>query len=82
MNLPAWQKTIARALQKYGAYVRDNSGTLSIYGETSSATLGGRGYDGWTKANVGLGTGNSQGFSSAFPWGQLNVINFKYGPDC
>jgi hypothetical protein len=83
LSIPAWQKTIARALQKYGAYVRDNSGTLSIYGETSSATLGGRRYDGWNKAGVGLSTtSNSQGFSSSFPWSRLHVLDFKYGPDC
>ncbi|MBK5230664.1 MAG: hypothetical protein JJE27_05765, partial [Thermoleophilia bacterium] len=83
LSIPAWQKTIAKAMQKYGVYVRDNSGTLSLYGETSSATVGGRRYDGWNKANLGFSTtAGSQGISSAFPWSKLRVLDFKYGPDC
>jgi hypothetical protein len=72
LALPAWQKTVAKALQKYGMYLRDNSGTLSIYAENPI----GRGYDAWQK--VGL-SGGSVGFSSAFPWNKLRVI---YAPDC
>jgi hypothetical protein len=82
LAIPAWQKTIARAMQTYGGYVRDNSGTFAVYAETSSSVLGGRGYDGWSKTGLGLSTGSSQSFSSAFPWNRMRVINFKYGPDC
>jgi hypothetical protein len=83
LSIPAWQKTIARAMQVYGVYVRDNSGTISIYAETSSDTAGGRHYDGWNKAGLGFSTtAGSQGFSSGFPWNKLRVLDFKYGPDC
>jgi hypothetical protein len=84
-----WERTIARAMQEYGVYVRDNSGTLAIYGETTGLftstgeTRGGRGYDGWNKAKLGLTTtGGSAGFSSEFPWSQLEVVAFTAGPNC
>ncbi|MBK5231152.1 MAG: hypothetical protein JJE27_08285, partial [Thermoleophilia bacterium] len=83
LSIPAWQKTIARAMQTYGAYVRDNSGTLTVYAETSTPTIGGRRYDAWNKANVGLSaTASSQGFSANFPWNHLRVLDFRYGPGC
>lgn len=83
LSIPTWQKTIAKAMQRYGAYVRDNSGSLAVYGETTSSTLGGRRYDGWVKAGLGFSTSSgSQGFSSAFPWSKMRVLDFKYGPDC
>ena len=72
LPLPGWQKVVARALQKYGMYLRDNSGSLAIYAENSIA----RGYDAWEK--VGL-PGGSIGFSSAFPWTAMRVI---HAPDC
>ena len=72
LGLPRWQRTIARALQEYGMYLRDNSGTLTIYAENPVS----RGYDAW--ANVGLG-GSSAPFSSAFPWRQMRVVA---GRDC
>lgn len=83
LDLPAWQKTIARAMQRYGAYVRDNSGTLAVYGETTGTDVGGRRYDGWSKAGLGFdASGGSQPFSSAFPWNRMRVLAFMYGPDC
>lgn len=83
LPIPAWQKTIARALQVYGAYVRDNAGALTVYAETSTPTVGGRRYDAWIKAGLGFSaSAGSQGFSAAFPWNRLRVLDFKYGPDC
>jgi hypothetical protein len=67
LDLPPWQRAVARALQEYGMYLRDNSGTLSIYAENPIS----RGYDAW--ARVGL-HGESVGFSSAFPWRRMRVI--------
>ena len=67
LDLPPWQRTVARALQEYGMYLRDNSGTLTVYAENPVA----RGYDAWAK--VGL-QGESTGFSSAFPWRRMRVI--------
>lgn len=79
LDIPVWQKTVARALQVYGAYVRDNAGVLSIYGETSSETLGGRRYDGWARAGSGINPGaSSQVFSANFPWTSLRAIDFVY----
>jgi hypothetical protein len=67
LDLPPWQRVIARALQEYGMYLRDNSGTLTVYAENPVS----RGYDAW--ARVGL-RGESVGFSSAFPWRRMRVI--------
>lgn len=84
-----WERTIAKAMQEYGVYVRDNGGTISVYAENTKLdavtgdTRGGRGYDGWNKAKLGLTTtGNSAGFSSSFPWNQLEVVDFRAGPSC
>lgn len=83
LSIPGWQKTIARAMQRYGVYVRDNAGALTIYGETSTPTVGGRRYDAWNKAALGFSTtAGSQGFSASFPWNRLRVLDFRYGPDC
>ncbi len=38
---PRWEKTIAHALQTYGAYVGDTGGSLAIFGEANID----RGYD-------------------------------------
>lgn len=60
-GLPEPQKTIAKALQQYGAYLRDNGGTFAIYGETSSR---------WPS---GYGTGMSL---KAIPWDKIRVISY------
>jgi hypothetical protein len=76
LAIPQWQKTIARAMQVYGTYVRDNGGALSIYAESSTTTLGGRHYDAWDK--IGDAEFSSQSgypasaqLSAAFPWNRL-----------
>lgn len=61
-KLPEPQKTIAKALQTYGAYLRDNGGTFSVYGETSNR---------WPAS---YGTANSLGIGS-IPWASIRVIN-------
>jgi hypothetical protein len=48
LPIPAWEKPIARAMQVYGMYLRDSSGTLTVYAENPIS----RGYDAW--ARVGL----------------------------
>ncbi|HEX9313103.1 MAG TPA: hypothetical protein VGA30_09850, partial [Actinomycetota bacterium] len=45
---PDWQKTIARALQTYGAYVADNAGSLEVRAEANLD----RGYDAWAKVGI------------------------------
>jgi hypothetical protein len=66
LAVPAWQKTIARALQQYGMYLVDGGGTLSIRAENPIN----RG-DLW--GALGL-TGNSATFGSSFPWSRMRVL--------
>jgi hypothetical protein len=66
LPIPGWQKTIARAMQRYGMYLRDGGGSLSITGENPIN----RG-DLW--AGVGL-AGDSALLDSSFPWGRMRVL--------
>lgn len=66
LPIPGWQKTIARALQRYGMYLVDEGGTLSI-GAENPINRG----DLW--AGVGL-MGDSASFSSSFPWSRMRVL--------
>jgi hypothetical protein len=59
-----WQKTVAKALQRYGAYVADRGGSVAVRGESETS----RGYDGWSLAGV---TGSSL---NTLPWDKLNVL--------
>jgi hypothetical protein len=73
LNLPTWQKTIARALQQYGAYVRDQTGggDADFYAENTvnrTATP--------TWAQLGI-TANTP-FAAAFPWSRVRVLQ----PSC
>ncbi|HST26682.1 MAG TPA: hypothetical protein VLJ76_11910, partial [Gaiellaceae bacterium] len=67
LPIPAWEKTIARAMQTYGMYLRDNGGSFVIYAENPVS----RGYDAWAKA--GMPRGDSVGLSG-IPWSKLRVI--------
>jgi hypothetical protein len=49
LPIPGYAKVVARALQTYGMFLRDQGGSFAIFGENPSP----RGYDAW--ANVGLG---------------------------
>jgi hypothetical protein len=69
LNLPAWQKVIATALQKYGAYVTDTGGSIGIYAQSNQ----GRSYDAWAKAGV-----SDQSPSLAdLPWNNMRVLNMS-----
>nr|MDQ6915773.1 hypothetical protein [Actinomycetota bacterium] len=68
LAIPGWEKTIARALQQYGAYVVDTGGSLSIRAESNV----GRGYDAWAKAGVP----NFPNLSG-LPWGSLRVLQLS-----
>jgi hypothetical protein len=68
-GIPSWQVTICVALQRYGMFLRDNGGTLGIYGE-NPINRGGPAV--WTNL-AGL-SGGSGSFSSAFPWSRLQVL--------
>jgi hypothetical protein len=66
---PQWQKIVAKALQRYGAYVTDaGSDRLDIRGE---AILD-RGYDPW--ANVGVPSELGQASLNALPWDRVWVL--------
>jgi hypothetical protein len=66
-SLPSWQVMICAAMQKYGMFLRDNGGSLGVYGQNP---ING----GTTWSSVGL-SGNSVGFSSSFPWSQVQVLS-------
>ncbi len=67
LPIPQWEKTIARALQTYGMYLRDQGGSLAIWAENPVA----RGYDAWAK--VGL-SGNSISLAG-IPWDRMHVLS-------
>ena len=69
LNVPAWQKVIATALQKYGAYVTDTGGSIGVYAQSNQ----GRSYDAWAKAGV-----SAQSPSLAdLPWNQMRVLSMS-----
>jgi hypothetical protein len=68
LAIPSWEKTIARAMQEYGMYLRDQGGSLEIYAENSVS----RGYDAW--ANVGLGGTTAVGLNG-IPWNRFRVLS-------
>jgi hypothetical protein len=68
LPIPAWEKTIAHAMQTYGMYLRDQGGTLAIFAESP----GSRGYDAW--ARVGFAAGNSIKIAG-IPWGSFRVVS-------
>jgi hypothetical protein len=64
---PTWEKVVAKALQTYGAYIADVSGSLELRGEANLD----RGYDAW--ANVGMTTFPKPNLSN-LPWERFRVI--------
>jgi hypothetical protein len=71
LAIPAWEKTIARAMQVYGMYLRDGGGTLSVYAENPLS----RGYDAW--APLGLGGVDSASLAG-IPWNRFRVLDAPY----
>jgi hypothetical protein len=67
---PRWTKTIAVALQRYGAYVVDTSSSLEVRAEAARLT---RGYDAWRL--VGLSSDSPS--LSTIPWDRLQVLNIR-----
>lgn len=67
LPIPAWQQTIARAMQVYGMYLRDDGGSLAIMAENPIS----RGYDAW--AAVGLG-GIASASLAGIPWDRFRVL--------
>ena len=71
LPVPDWQKTIMRALQRYGMFLRDGSGSLVIYAENTVN----RGSDAW--AAVGL-KAEGTALPLAIPWSRMRVIAAPY----
>jgi hypothetical protein len=67
LPIPTWEKTIARAMQTYGMYLRDNGGSFVVYTENPVS----RGYDAWAKA--GLPAGGSVSLAG-IPLDKLRVL--------
>jgi Big-like domain-containing protein len=67
LALKPWEKTVARALQGYGAYVQDTGGTLSFTGENPIN----RPSDPWPSLGM---PGEPAAFSAGFPWNHLRVL--------
>jgi hypothetical protein len=68
LQLPRWQKTIARALQRYGMFLRDAGGSLAIAAENTAN----RKPDLWTPL-FGPKT-EAPRFSPAFPWDRMRIL--------
>jgi hypothetical protein len=68
LQAPAWEKTVMRALQRYGMFLRDGSGSLVLYAEN----VVNRGSDAW--ADVGLATKTGSVRLTAVPWSRMRVI--------
>ena len=74
LQIPAWERPIVRAMQVYGMYLRDNSGTLAVYAENPAS----RGYDAWQK--VGLSGGSVA--LAGIPWSRFRVLAAPDWPNC
>lgn len=66
LPISRWQKVIALALQRYGAYVVDTAGSVALYAQSDL----GRGFDAWAKAGV---PADSPSLSD-LPWSSMRVL--------
>ena len=69
LPIPAWEKTLARAMQVYGMYLRDQGGSLAIFADDSAS----RGYDAWSK--VGFSSSLSSAPLAGIPWNRFRVVS-------
>ncbi len=65
---PQWEKVIAHALQTYGAYLGDSSGSLTFAGEPNIN----RGYNAWSLVGV-----PTPGSLAALPWSSFRVLQIQ-----
>jgi hypothetical protein len=65
---PAWEKTLARALQQYGAYVSDTGGAIGFYGQTDIN----KGNILWARVDV-----PKNAFLYNLPWAKFRVLDYK-----
>jgi hypothetical protein len=78
LPVPAWERPILRALQVYGMYLRDQGGSLAIYGENPIS----RGYDAWALASSDLATAAGSKPLLGIPWERFRVLAARDGPNC
>jgi hypothetical protein len=78
LAVPDWERPILRALQVYGMYLRDQGGTLAIYGENPIS----RGYDAWALAHPDLATAMGSKPLLGIPWERFRVLAASEGPNC
>jgi hypothetical protein len=71
LNLPPFTRMLAEAAQRYGIFVRDQSGTVDFYGQEVTATRAANPYYGPHGAYGGL---NPRQLSQWFPWSHLEVV--------
>lgn len=67
LNLPPLTRMIARAAQRYGLFVRDQSGVVAFYGQQPTGT----GANPYALPFHGL---NAKTLTEAFPWSHLEVV--------
>lgn len=70
LAIPAWQRTIAVALQVYGAYCGDTSGVFTLRGE---ASIGRGSPDIWGPVGI---SNNSPNILAPFPWSSMRVLDW------
>jgi hypothetical protein len=70
---PQWHKVIARALQKYGAYMVDNAGSLEVRAEANLD----RGYDAWGKLGIPSHWPGTPSLA-ALPWSRFRLLKITY----
>jgi hypothetical protein len=67
LAIPRWQKIIAVALQRYGAYVIDTGGSVALYAESDLD----RPYGAWSRAGVSADSPSLSGL----PWHSMRVLS-------
>jgi len=68
LPIPAWEKTLARAMQTYGMYLTDQGGSTAVIAEDPIS----RGYDAWKL--VGMPDGDSVPIVG-IPWDRFRVVS-------
>jgi hypothetical protein len=76
LKLPSVTRMIAEAAQRYGLFVRDQSGAVAFYGEQVTQT----GPNPYTGPGGIFGSLNPQQVTAAFPWRYLEVVSAPVHP--
>jgi hypothetical protein len=71
LHLPPMTRMIAEAAQRYGIIVRDQAGSVSLYGQDPTPT----GTDPYVGSNGLFGGQSPDKLLQAFPWNQLQVVD-------